>query len=177
MRSLGFTTRDYAAFARADQGVLAAHKWFDMAGFEDMWRQRLGNKAAAAGAAGADSTSSSSGNGSDAAADSSSSGGGAGARYAYAEYSAPAEPLIFNWYERHTKHCPECQRGMALVQAVANAAAVAGVLAAVLAASLAVAAKTLAAPGVVLAALVAGGCALAREKLLEFRHTQFISSK
>lgn len=32
MRSLGLTPKDYAAFARADQGVLAAHKWFDMAG-------------------------------------------------------------------------------------------------------------------------------------------------
>ena len=80
-------------------------------------------------------------------------------------------------YERHTKHCPQCQQGMKLVQAAANAAAVAGVLLAVLAASLAVAAKTLAAPGVVVAALLAGGCAWVREKLLEFRHTQFISSK
>jgi hypothetical protein len=66
---------------------------------------------------------------------------------------------------------------MKLVQQAANAAAVAGVLLAVLAASLAVAAKTLAAPGVVVAGLMAGGCAWLREKLLEFRHTQFISSK
>lgn len=80
-------------------------------------------------------------------------------------------------YERHTKHCPQCQQGMKLVQQAANAAAVAGVLLAVLAASLAVAAKTLAAPGVVVAGLLAGGCAWLREKLLEFRHTQFISSK
>lgn len=80
-------------------------------------------------------------------------------------------------YERHTKHCPQCQQGMKLVQQAANAAAVAGVLLAVLAASLAVAAKTVAAPGVVVAALLAGGCAWAREKLLEFRHSQFLSSK
>jgi len=66
---------------------------------------------------------------------------------------------------------------MKLVQQAANAAAVAGVLLAVLAASLAVAAKTVAAPGVVVAALLAGGCAWAREKLLEFRHSQFLSSK
>jgi hypothetical protein len=26
MRSLGLTTKEYAAFARADQGVLAAHR-------------------------------------------------------------------------------------------------------------------------------------------------------
>lgn len=80
-------------------------------------------------------------------------------------------------YERHTKHCPQCQQGMKLVQTAANAAAVAGVLFAVLAASLAVAAKTLAAPGVFVAALLAGGCALLREKLLQFRHNQFVSSK
>lgn len=66
---------------------------------------------------------------------------------------------------------------MKLVQTAANAAAVAGVLFAVLAASLAVAAKTLAAPGVFIAALLAGGCALLREKLLLFRHNQFVSSK
>lgn len=80
-------------------------------------------------------------------------------------------------YERHTKHCPQCQEGMKLVQAAANAAAVAGVLLAIFAAAAAVAAKTLAAPGVVVAALLAGGCAWVRERLLEFRHTQFISSK
>jgi flagellar biosynthesis protein FliQ len=66
---------------------------------------------------------------------------------------------------------------MKLVQAAANAAAVAGVLLAIFAAAAAVAAKTLAAPGVVVAALLAGGCAWVREWLLEFRHTQFISSK
>lgn len=66
---------------------------------------------------------------------------------------------------------------MKLTLAAANAAAVAGVLLAVLAASLAVAAKTLAAPGVVVAALLAGGCAWVREKVLEFRHSQFVSSK
>jgi trehalose-6-phosphate synthase len=27
MRSLNLTTKEYAAFARADQGVLAAHRW------------------------------------------------------------------------------------------------------------------------------------------------------
>lgn len=64
-----------------------------------------------------------------------------------------------------------------MVQQAANVAAVAGVLLAVLAASLAVAAKTFAVPGVVAAAVAAAGCAWVREKLLEFRHTQFISSK
>lgn len=72
MRSLGLTPRDYASFARADQGVLAAHKWFDMAGYEQMWQQRLGNKAAEAS-------------------------GGVGARYAYQDYTAPNEPMIFDW--------------------------------------------------------------------------------
>lgn len=73
MRSLSLTPRDYASFARADQGVLAAHKWFDMAGYEQMWQQRLGSKA------------------------SDPSNGGVGARYAYQDYTAPPEPLIFDW--------------------------------------------------------------------------------
>jgi hypothetical protein len=170
MRSLGATAHDYAAFARADQGVLAAHRWFDMAGYEAMWQQRLGPQAAAA-------ASSNGGSGSKGAAAAAPTGEGVGSRYAYQDYKAPPEPLIFNWYERHTKHCPECRRGMALVQHAADAAAVAGVLLAVLAASLAVAAKTWAAPGVAVAALLACGAAWARGKLLEFRHTQFISSK
>lgn len=76
MRSLGLTPKDYASFARADQGVLAAHKWFDMAGYEQMWQQRLG------GAKGANKDASSS---------------EAGARYAYQDYVTPTEPLIFDW--------------------------------------------------------------------------------
>lgn len=84
MRSLGLTPRDYASFARADQGVLAAHKWFDMAGYDAMWEQRLGKKPAQA------ASSSSSANGSAEPA-------GVGARYAFQEYAAPSEPLIFDW--------------------------------------------------------------------------------
>lgn len=75
MRSLGLTPKDYASFARADQGVLAAHKWFDMAGYEQMWQQRLGDKGASKGA----------------------SSSGVGARYAYQDYVTPTEPLIFDW--------------------------------------------------------------------------------
>jgi hypothetical protein len=74
MRSLGLTPRDYASFARADQGVLAAHKWFDMAGYEQMWQQRLGGKAQQG------------------------PNSGVGARYAYQDYTAPAEPAIFDWW-------------------------------------------------------------------------------
>jgi hypothetical protein len=73
MRSLGLSPKDYASFARADQGVLAAHKWFDMAGYEEMWQQRLRNKA------------------------SKDSSSGVGARYAYQDYTAPTEPVIFDW--------------------------------------------------------------------------------
>jgi hypothetical protein len=74
MRSLGLTPRDYAAFARADQGVLAAHKWFDMAGYEQMWQQRLGGNAEQGAS------------------------NGVGARYAYQDYTAPAEPAMFDWW-------------------------------------------------------------------------------
>lgn len=94
MRSLGLTPREYASFARADQGVLAAHKWFDMAGYEQMWQQRMGtSKAAAAGSSNTGSGS----NGDAAAAANNSNSGGVGARYAYQEYTAPAEHQIFDW--------------------------------------------------------------------------------
>lgn len=80
MRSLGLTPRDYASFARADQGVLAAHMWFDMADYEAMWEQRLGPKAGQPGNGGSNGAA-----------------GGVGARYAYQDYTTPPEPLIFDW--------------------------------------------------------------------------------
>jgi hypothetical protein len=81
MRSLGLTPRDYASFARADQGVLAAHKWFDMAGYDEMWQQRMGPKA---------------GQGSNGSSDAA-GGVGAGARYTFQDYTAPPDSAIYDW--------------------------------------------------------------------------------
>uniref|UniRef100_A0A383VSW5 Rieske domain-containing protein n=2 Tax=Tetradesmus obliquus TaxID=3088 RepID=A0A383VSW5_TETOB len=174
MRSLNLTTKEYAAFARADQGVLAAHRWFEAAGYEQMWKQRMGSSYSpdSSSSSSAEATSSS------ASSSSSSSNTGVGARYAYKPYTPPKdESFYFDWYERHTKNCAECQAGMKLTEQAANAAAVAALLLVIAAASFAAAAKTLLSPGVLLCALLAAGAVWLRGKLIDFRHGQFISSR
>lgn len=159
MRAAGLTTRAYAAFARADQGVLAAHRWFEAAGYDDMWRTRLGP-------------------GADTASDVGTGTPGGGARYDYRDYNAPVdESAYFDWYERHTRHCAECQSGMRLVTAAADAAAVVAAVLAIVAAAAAVAARSLASPGALVAAAAAAGAVWLRTALLEFRHTAFVSSQ
>lgn len=161
MRSQGLTFKDYAPFARADQGVMAAHRWFDAAGYQQMWQQRL-----------AGGSSNSGGGSSTGAAE-----GGGGARYSQKPYSVPRdESEYLNWYERHTKNCPECMAGMQLLQQVANAAAVAALLLVVAAASFAVAAKTVACPGAAVCALLAAAVVWLRGKVLDFRQITFINS-
>lgn len=170
MRSQGLGPKDYAPFARADQGVMAAHKWFDMAGYENMWKQRLGPNYS-----GAVSTSSTS---SESASSSSSSDGTAGVavKYTVKEYTPRTDGDYFNWYERHTKHCIICQKGMKQLEQAANALKVLAVLLVVVAASLAVAAKTVASPGVIVAGLLAAGCLWLKQKVWDYRQVAFIDS-
>lgn len=46
MRQQGLSHRDYYSPSRADIGVTAARAWFDKAGYEHMWEERMGPAAA-----------------------------------------------------------------------------------------------------------------------------------
>ena len=167
MHAHGLSPKDYARFARADQGVMAAHKWFDMAGYEDMWKQRLGSNYDTSSSSHSDASSS---NGSSGATS------GVGVKYAFKQYTPPKESLYLNWYERHTKHCVQCQKGMKLLQQAADTLKVLSVLLGVLAASLAVAAKTVVAPGVAVSSLLAVVCLWVKQKVWDYRQVAFIDS-
>eukprot|EP00878_Enallax_costatus_P016728 GHUV01017552.1.p2 GENE.GHUV01017552.1~~GHUV01017552.1.p2 ORF type:complete len:195 (+),score=68.76 GHUV01017552.1:2139-2723(+) len=173
MHSHGLSPKDYAPFARADQGVMAAHKWFDMAGYDNMWKERLGSNY--------NGTSSSHSDGGDpstttSSSESSGSSTGVGVKYAYKQYTPAKESLYLNWYERHTKHCVQCQKGMKLLEQAADTLKVLSVLLGVSAASLAVAAKTVVAPGVVVSGLLAAGCLWVKQKVWDYRQVAFIDS-
>lgn len=47
MQQEGLTPDDFAQFARADQGIIASHRWFKLAKYEEMWAERLPAGAAA----------------------------------------------------------------------------------------------------------------------------------
>lgn len=162
MRSQGLTPKEYAPFARADQGVVAAHKWFGMADYDNMWKQRLGPDYASKNR--------------DSSRDSKEHTG-FGVQYAYKPYTAPkSESDYFNWYERHTKHCVVCQKGMKTLTQVSNALQLLSALLAIVSVSFAVAAKTIASPGLVLSGLLAAGCLWMRQKVLDYRQVAFVNS-
>jgi hypothetical protein len=182
MRSQGLTAKDYSSFSRADQGVMAAHRWFDAAGYQEMWQQRMGPGAAG----GAAVASAAVGNGEAATSSSvtndSLHGSGqqhtTGARYALKPFTTAAdESDYFNFWQRHTRHCKECQQGLKLVETAVKAAAVAAAVSVALAAAAAAAAKTVVCPGTLLGLVLAGACVWLRLKLQEFKHTHFINSR
>lgn len=169
MRSQGLGAKDYAPFARADQGVMAAHRWFGMAGYDEMWKQRLGPNHSS-------SSSSSSSSAGSSGAGSSSDSTGVAVKYTAKEYTPRTDADYFNWYERHTKHCQICQKGMKQLEQAVNALKVLAMLLVVVAASLSVAAKTVASPGVLVAGLLAAGCLWLKQKVWDYRQIAFVDS-
>jgi hypothetical protein len=166
MRSNGLGAKDYAPFARADQGVMAAHRWFDMAGYDDMWKQRLGQNHSSISTSSEPTSSSNSSDGTT----------GVAVKYNLKKYTPRTESDYFNWYERHTKHCQICQKGMKQLEQAANALKVLGVLLVVVAASLSVAAKTVVSPAVLVAGLLAAGCLWLKQKVWDYRQVAFVDS-
>ena len=89
-------------------------RWFEAAGYEEMWKQRMGSSYVPASSSGScgDGSSSAEASSSSASSSSSSSNTGVGARYAYKPYTPPKDEFFyFDWYERHTKNCAGEQGG------------------------------------------------------------------
>jgi len=181
MRSQGLTAKDYASFSRADQGWWLLINGFDAAKYQEMWQQRMGSGSPASAAV----ASAAAGNGAATSLSTNSidsiPGSGqqpvTGAQYAFKPFTPAAdESDYFNWWQRHTRHCKECQQGLKLVEAAVKAAAVAAAVSVALAAAAAAAAKTVVCPGTLLGLVLAGACVWLHQKLQEFKHTRFIST-
>jgi hypothetical protein len=99
MKARGLSYKDYANMSRSDLGVKAAHQWFDMAGYKDLWAQRLGTSSSS-------STSSSTGS----STGSTSAGEAPRGSFISGSYEAPPEERLLSQWERHTKHCATCQQ-------------------------------------------------------------------
>jgi hypothetical protein len=84
---------------------------------------------------------------------------------------------MFNVWTRHTQHCAVCLQGLKTLQQLGNTLSVAAALLGVAAVALTVAAKTFLNPGAILAAVAAGVCLWARQKVLWFRYDRLLSSK
>eukprot|EP00879_Flechtneria_rotunda_P017557 GHRR01018407.1.p1 GENE.GHRR01018407.1~~GHRR01018407.1.p1 ORF type:complete len:585 (+),score=188.77 GHRR01018407.1:338-2092(+) len=182
MREFNQGPRDYNLFSGADQGIIASHRWFEAAGYKDMWKQRMGPLADGSsgnGNSNGNGTAESSSSAATTAAGSASQS--VGAQYAYKPYTPPTQDDIFSQYERHTKQCAVCQAGMKQTQRIADAVSVAALGFAVAAVAVTAAAKGAFGPftvaGTVVLAGLAGACVWLRQQILLFRYTQFINSE